>query len=184
MLSTCAEATDEQGRDETNDSTAETGKYVAKACERGAERQHRRGTETFSQKTRRNLEASKRARKDRSHQPEGRKTETEFALPDRQHHVDEVGVPVMQRMRTAGNAESTSLCNLRRSRIRRRRAIRGRAHACQLSRKNTVRWQSGNASHRRPRRRNLCLPVAFSRRRVRPPRLRRQCSRHSRWSRT
>src|SRR6478752_9385090 len=133
MLSTCAEAADEQRDDQTSDSTAETGKYVAKPCERGAEREHRRGTETFSHKTRRNLEACERAGKDRSHQAERRKTEAEFALPDRQHHVDEIGVPVMQRMRTAGNAESTPLCGLRRSRIRRRRVIRGRAHAVSLT---------------------------------------------------
>src|SRR5215475_14610484 len=38
-------------------------------------------------------------------------------------------------MRTAGDAESTPLGCLHRSRIRRRRVIRGRTHTCQLSRR-------------------------------------------------
>src|SRR5215475_15591313 len=135
MLGTCAEAANEQRHDEASDSAAETGKYVAKSCERGAERQHRRGAETFSRKTRRNLQARERTGKDRSHQPKRREPEAEFALPDRQHHIDKIGVSVMQRMRTTGNAEGTPLCSLRRSGIRCHRVIRGRAHTCQLNRK-------------------------------------------------
>jgi hypothetical protein len=113
MLRACAEAADKQRRDKTRDTTAEASKNVAKSCECGTERQHRCGAETFSNKTRRNLEARQRAGKDCSHQPQRRKAEAEFALPDRQHHVDEIGVPVMQRMRTAGNADRTSLRGLR-----------------------------------------------------------------------
>src|SRR6185369_15416815 len=169
MLRACAEAADKQRRDKTRDTTAEASKNVAKSCECGTERQHRCGAETFSNKTRRNLEAGQRTRKDCSHQPQRRKAETEYALPDRQHHVDEIGVAVMQCMRATGNAKGTALRGLRRNGIRHRRVVRGRAHGASLTETEFLRWQSGNASHRRRQRRNLSLPAAFSLRRERLP---------------
>src|SRR5262249_45918594 len=47
----------------------------------------------------------KRAGEHRFHEPKRGETESEFALPDRQHHIDKIGVTVVQRMRTAGDAE-------------------------------------------------------------------------------
>ena len=128
MLRTCAEAANKQGRDENRDAGAETGKHVAEPCERSTERQDRRGTETFGHKARRNLEASQRSGKNRSHQPERGKAETELALPDRQHDVNEIGVPIMQGVRAAGNAESAPLGGFRRDRIGHRRVVGRRAH--------------------------------------------------------
>ena len=85
----------EQRCDENPQTVAISGEYVPEPSERGPERQHRRGAEAFSHKARRNLEAGQSAGKDRSHQPERGKAETELGLPDRQHNVDEIGVPVI-----------------------------------------------------------------------------------------
>ena len=63
-------------------------------------------SEPLRQKPCRNLEAGQRPGKHRLHQTECGKAEPEFVLPDRQHHIDEIGIAVVQRMRAAGDADA------------------------------------------------------------------------------
>src|SRR5262249_19649007 len=51
-------------------------------------------------------------------QPELRIAEPELFLPDRQHHVDQIGVAVVQRMRGAGDAGGAAFVALGRQRLR------------------------------------------------------------------
>ncbi len=62
-------------------------KMYPRPAMRGAERENHGGAETLGQKSRRNLEAGERPRKDGLHQSQHRKAETELAQPDRQHHI-------------------------------------------------------------------------------------------------
>ena len=113
MLRAGAEAADEQRGHQRGDAGAQAGEAIADAGERGAERQHDRRAVPLGQKARGNLKAGERAGEHRLHQPERGKAEAEFVLPDRQHHVDQVGVAVVQRVRAAGDAERAPFLGLR-----------------------------------------------------------------------
>ena len=60
----------------------------------------------------RNLQARHGAGVAGAQQPERRIAEAELGLPDRQHHVDQIGVAVVQRMRAAGHADRAALLGL------------------------------------------------------------------------
>ena len=55
------------------------------------------------------MEASQRTGKNRLHEAKRSEAETELALPDRQHDVDEICVTVMQGVRATGDAERSAL---------------------------------------------------------------------------
>src|SRR6185503_9631702 len=63
----------------------------------------RRRADALGEETGWHLEAGERAGEHRLHQAERGETEPELALPDRQHHVDQIGVNVLQRVRAAGD---------------------------------------------------------------------------------
>ena len=56
-----------------------------------------------------NLEARHGAGEEAAQQAELRIAEPELRLPDRQQHVDEIGVAVVQRVRAAGDAGGAAL---------------------------------------------------------------------------
>src|SRR5215510_12659108 len=105
MLRTRAKAADEKRNNQSDDTTAQPGKNIAKTGQRRAEGKHGGSTKTFGEKARGNLKAGKRAGEHCFHEPKRGKAETEFGLPDRQHHIDEIGIAVVQRMRAAGDPE-------------------------------------------------------------------------------
>ena len=109
MLRAGAEASHKQRRRKQADAAAETGEAIADAGKRGAEREHQRRTEAFGQKAGGNLKTGHRAGEHGLHQPERGKAEAEFLLPDRQHHVDQIGITVVQRVGAAGDAERAPL---------------------------------------------------------------------------
>src|SRR5215813_954601 len=121
MLGAGTEPADEQGRHKQNNVGAETGKDVTETGKRRAESEDTRRPEPFSQNASRNLESGQRAGKHSVHEPKGGKTEPKFALPDRQHHVDEISVPVVQRMCPARDAKGLPLRALDRVWFGRRR---------------------------------------------------------------
>src|SRR6185437_6022648 len=79
---------------------------------RSSEREHRSGTQTFGDEPRGNLQAGHGAGEQRAQQPELGKAQPELPLPDRQHHVDEVGIAVVQRMGAAGDTGGATLVAL------------------------------------------------------------------------
>jgi len=73
------------------------------------------------------LKAGERAGEHCLHQPERGEAEAELVLPDRQHHIDEVGIAVVQGMRAAGNPDCAPLVALVVG-FDRLRALSGDAH--------------------------------------------------------
>jgi hypothetical protein len=59
--------------------------------------------------TRRHLEAGHRADVKRAQQADRRVVEPELRLPQRQQHVEQIGVPVMQHMRATGDRHRAPL---------------------------------------------------------------------------
>ena len=59
-----------------------------------------------------NLERGQRAGKASAQQPDLAVADAELLLPDRQHHIDEIGVAVVQGVHAAGHAERAALIGL------------------------------------------------------------------------
>src|SRR5439155_25399095 len=88
---------------------ARAGDTIAKPCQRRSASQHHWRAQTLSNESSRNLKRRHGAGEQTAHQPEFPIAEAEFGLPDRQHHNDEIGVAVMQRVRPAGDASGAAL---------------------------------------------------------------------------
>src|SRR5262249_34381221 len=142
MLSARAATADEQCRHHKGHIIAETGKNITKTSENGTEPKHGRRTESFCQKARRNLEACQRAGKDRLHQSERGKPQTKFALPDGKHHIDQIGVTVVQSVRATGDAKRAPLGTLCRVQFWHCRVVASRAKAPTPNRKNDARVET------------------------------------------
>src|SRR5262245_32877767 len=97
---------------------ARAGQAIARAGECRAERQHRRGAETFRNQPGGNLESCHGAGEQPAQQPELCVAQPELLLPNRQHDVDQIGVAVVQCMRTAGDTGGAVLVALGRRRMR------------------------------------------------------------------
>ncbi len=104
MLGAGPEPAEEQRRHEQAEAGAGAGQAIADAGERGAQRQHRRGAEALGNQPGGNLEARHGAGKEPAQQAELGIAKSELLLPDRHHHVDQIGVAVVQRVRAAGDA--------------------------------------------------------------------------------
>ena len=118
MLGARAEATDKQGQDEEAEARARASQTIARAGECRAERQHRRGAETLGNQPGGNLESCHSAGEQPAQQAELCIAEPELLLPNRQHDVDQIGVAVVQCMRTAGDTSGAALVALGRRRVR------------------------------------------------------------------
>ncbi len=81
----------------------------ADARQRGAEAEHQRAAETLGDGARRYLKPGHRADIERPQQPDLGIAEPELGLPQRQQHVQQVGVAVMQHMRAAGDRHRAPL---------------------------------------------------------------------------
>ena len=112
MLRARAHAADEERDDQEPEAGARAGQAVAGAGKRGAEREHRGRTQAFGDEPGGNLQAGHGAGEQRAQQPELGIAEPELLLPDRQHDIDQVGIAVVQRMRTAGDAGGAALVAL------------------------------------------------------------------------
>ena len=112
MLGAGAEPADEQRDHQQAKARARAGQAIAGAGERGAACEDRGGAQAFGDQPGGNLEAGHGAGEQSAQQAELRIAEPELLLPDRQHHVDQIGVAVMQRMRTARHAGGAALVAL------------------------------------------------------------------------
>src|SRR5260370_17538032 len=117
MLDARAEAADEQGHDEEAKARARASEAIAGAGEGRTERQHRRGAERLGKEPGGNLESCQGAGEQPAQQSELCVAEPELLLPNRQHDVDQVGVAVVQGMRTAGDTGGAALLALGRRRV-------------------------------------------------------------------
>ena len=72
----------------------------------GASRLHRETAEDHSSEAD-DQQHRHGADEDTTKEAQLRKAKTEFRLPDREQHVDQIRVPVVQRMGTAGNGSSS-----------------------------------------------------------------------------
>src|SRR5689334_10787985 len=109
MLRAGTKPADEEGGNQGGNSGGQPDEDIAETGQRRTEREYGRGAKTLGQKARGNLKTGKRAREHGFHDAERGETQSEFALPDRQHHVDEVGIAVVQRMRAASDSERAAL---------------------------------------------------------------------------
>ena len=112
MLRAGAEAADDQCHHQHGEAGTGAGQQIADAGERGAERQDGRRAEPLGQQRGRDLEARHGAGKQAAQQAELRIAESELGLPDRQQHINEIGVAVVQCVRAAGDCRSTPLVTL------------------------------------------------------------------------
>src|SRR5215475_11650292 len=104
VLGACPKAANEQRSHKKSHTVAEPGQDVSDTGERCAKRKNSLRTEPLGDQSRRNLAAGESPGKNCFHEPKRSKAKAEFALPERQHNVDEVGVAVVQGMCAAGNA--------------------------------------------------------------------------------
>ncbi len=109
MLHAGPDTGDHQRRHQRGNALAEAGHAEADAGKRRTERQHEGHAEALREPPRRNLQSGKGEREHRLHQAEHGVAQPEFALPYRQHHIDEIGIAVVQRVRAAGHAHRTPL---------------------------------------------------------------------------
>src|SRR5690242_9235246 len=105
MLGTGAKSTDEKCQHQCENAATQAGENIAESGKRGPERENDGRAKPFSQKARRNLKPGQRAGKYGLHQAKRGKSEAKFGLPDRQHHIDQVCIAVMQRMGATGHAK-------------------------------------------------------------------------------
>ena len=117
MLRAGAEPGDEQDRDQRRIAADERRKTIAEPGERGPGGEHQRRAEPLAQQAGGNLEARHGAGEHAAQQADRRVAQAELRLPDRQHHVDQVGVAVVQRVRAAGDADRAAFLAAR-SRVR------------------------------------------------------------------
>ena len=114
MLRARAHAADKERNGQEPETGARAGQAVAGAGKRSSEREHRGRTQTFGDEPRGNLQAGHGAGEQRAQQPELGKAQPELPLPDRQHHINEVGIAVVQRVGAAADGGGAALVALER----------------------------------------------------------------------
>ena len=105
MLGAGAGAGDEQRGAEPDAPPDEPGERVAERRRARCRAPARRGRRTARRAGRQGLQRRHGAGEKPAQQRERAVAKAEFGLPDRQQHVDQVGVAVVQRMRGAGDRE-------------------------------------------------------------------------------
>src|SRR5258705_9677513 len=113
MMRAAAGAAVGQRHEQQREAHARASETIAKPRQRGPASQHHWCTQTLREETGRDLKRRHGAGEQTAHQAELPIAEPEFSLPDRQHHNDEIGVAVMQRMCPAGNASGAALLTSR-----------------------------------------------------------------------
>ena len=98
MLRAAAGARQRQREAQDDEAARGAGKRVARRADERAEHQHRAQAEPAGERGGRHLQPGQRADVERAQQRQGDVAEAELRLPDREEHVDQVGVAVVERM--------------------------------------------------------------------------------------
>src|SRR5260370_7726151 len=109
MLRAGAEPGAEERRHEQTDPRARARETVPDTGERRAKSEEKSRAEPLSQQPRWNLEACHGAGEQGAQEPKLGITKPELLLPDRQQHIDQIGIAVVQRVRAAGDAPNPTL---------------------------------------------------------------------------
>ena len=109
VLHARADAAEHQGNDQHRKPGAGPGDEIADAGQRGAKAEQQRAADALGERARRHLEPGHRAGEQRAQQPDLGIAEAELGLPQRQQHIEEVGIAVMQHMRAAGDRHCAPL---------------------------------------------------------------------------
>lgn len=105
MLRARTGARNRQCRAQAEQAAGASRKRVTAPRQRGAQREHDAAVDAFSQPARGKLQDGHRARVTRAKDRERGISQTEFGLPDRQQHIDQIAVAVVQRMRRSRKDE-------------------------------------------------------------------------------
>src|SRR6266436_5845327 len=109
MLGARTESPYEQRDQQQDKAGADAGDAIAKTSKRSAGRQYDRRAKPLGEKTAGNLQTCHRADEYAAQHAEFGKTQSKLGLPQRQQHIDEIRIAIMQRMRTARNHDSVPL---------------------------------------------------------------------------
>ena len=128
MLRAAAGTAERESGAEADQAARGTGERVAARAEQRAEHQDGAGAEAVRETAGRHLQRSQRTVVEAAQQREGGEAQPELLLPDRQEHVDQVRIAVVQGMIDAGRHQRAP-CSLCRGGIEGRVSVRCRRHS-------------------------------------------------------
>ena len=134
MLRARPQSADQQRDDEHGIARARSGEAIAEPGERGATGKDRGSAKLPGQHACRNLKDGHRSGEQAAQQANRGIAQAEFDLPDRQHHINQIGIAVVQRMRARSDAEGAALVR----RVGTRLGLRNGAHGANPHGTNAV----------------------------------------------